>query len=177
MLSQIGADKLLFLSKEVWKAARLNCIFLLCNTALGMVTLKHTPASVEDGYRVSSRCLSLPSGIFPKIIHVKGWKYPVIHFLNLVKVWKHLGHLLGALLSKAERVKLQAVSTWSFEIHLWLQNKQILFGDCYNIFLWSSNSIHSITENVSGLHYRTIWMPCVYMLVYDTNSILGASFV
>lgn len=51
-------------------------------------------------------------------------------------------------------------------MHLWLQNKQILFGGCCSIF---SNSIHSITANVSGLHFRTICMPSVYMLMYNTK--------
>lgn len=72
MLSQIGVDKLLFLSKEAWKAARPNFVSPLRDTPLGTVTLKHVAASVEDGYRVSSRPFSLPSGIFPQIIHVKG---------------------------------------------------------------------------------------------------------
>lgn len=147
MLSHFDVDKLLFLSKEAWKAARQNCMCPRRDTPLGTVTLKHIPASVEDSCRGSYRSWHLPSGIFPQIIHVNDWKYPVIHFLNLVQVWKHLGHLLGALLFRTERVKLKAVSGL-FEINLWLQKKQILFGDCYSIFLWSSNSIRSVTENV-----------------------------
>lgn len=51
-------------------------------------------------------------------------------------------------------------------MHLWLQNKQILFGGCCSIL---SNSIHSITGSVSGLHFRTIRMPSVYMLIYNTR--------
>lgn len=66
------------------RAASLNCIPFLHDTPLGRV--KHTSASVEDGYRASPRPLNLPSGFFPKIIRVKGWKYSVIHFSNLVKV-------------------------------------------------------------------------------------------